>query len=180
MRVSPAEVGPPSRTRLLRTAGARAGGPPPEAPAAGNSRRAPRPPRPGASRDTPPRRPEPRARPLPQEAAAPRRPPCAAPAPRAARRPWLPRAIRSLPSPPPSARATYLPRPHQRRLTPLHFRLPAPALGPGHVGARGHLTRKRLAGARRCGPPRPGRRAFGPLSAGWRGLSRLRPSGRIK
>lgn len=95
-----------------------------------------------------------------------RRPP--APAPRRPR-PLAPPAAPSHPAPParhraPSARATYLQRPHQRRRTPLHFRLPAPALGPGHVSARGHLTRKRLAGAGRCGPPTPGLRAFDPTA----------------
>lgn len=47
-----------------------------------------------------------------------------------------------------------------------HFRLPPPALGPGHVTARGHLTRKRLARAA----------GVGNLGRAWLHLSRSRPS----
>lgn len=87
--------------------------------------------------------------------------------PRAAATPGLPRtpARRT-----PSARAHYLPRGYRSGAQLLsHFRLPAPALGPGHVAARGHLTRKRLAGPQVWGnrdpawDPLPGRRQSYPL-----------------
>lgn len=130
-----------------------------------------RPPCSGGSWDTPPRRPEPPRQAPPTGS---RRPP--APGPRRPRpNPRRP-PPRVRPAPPahrapraPRASARYLPRPQKRRPLFSHFRLPPPALGPGHVTARSHLTRKRLAGPA----------GVGNLGPAWERLPGSRPSYRL-